>query len=529
MSEGDGNMWQADLENGNYKNPIIYADYSDPDVVRVGEDFFMTASSFNFTPGLPILHSKDLVNWKVVSYALDRMPFENYNLPQHGKGVWAPSIRYHEGEFYIYFGAPDEGVFMVKTKDPFGKWEEPVLVQKSLGWIDTCPLWDDDGKAYLVHAFAKSRCGIKSILHVNKMAVDGTHLLDEGVMVVDGRVNNPTLEGPKFYKRNGYYYIFAPAGGVEKGWQMVYRSKNIYGPYEERIVLAQGDTPVNGPHQGAWVELENGESWFIHFQDLEPYGRIIHLQPVKWVDDWPQMGENVDEKGLGQPVLVHKKPNVGKTYPVRVPETSDEFMAPTLGLQWQWQANYDNVWYSLENHALKLYTKKFVAEDIRTLYRLPNLLTQMMQMPVFTATTKVTLKDDLVGDEAGLAITGYQYHYLALCHGEAGNYVKFVYGEKGQEEGLERIKIKVPVGTDSLYLRLEMYNEHNVLEDGIGQFYYSVDGEHYEKIGLPFYTLPGGWVGSKIGIYATNFEKADSKGYGIFDYMHIEEGLASSR
>ena len=353
-------MWTSDLGNGSYKNPIVYADYSDPDVIRVGEDFFMTASSFNFSPGLPILHSKDLVNWKVVNYAIERMPYPQYDLPQHGKGVWAPALRYHKGEFYIYFGAPDEGVFMVKTKDPFGKWEAPVLVKAANGWIDTCPFWDEDGKAYLVHAFAKSRCGVKSILHINEMSPDGKLLLDEGTLVVDGRMDNPTIEGPKLYKRNGYYYIFAPAGGVEHGWQMVYRSKNIYGPYEERVILAQGDTPINGPHQGGYVELESGESWFIHFQDLEPYGRILHLQPMRWVEDWPEMGEKVNADGLGQPVLIHKKPNVGKNYPITVPETDDDFDGDVLGLQWQWQANYSRNWYSLEDSKIKLYTRKFV-------------------------------------------------------------------------------------------------------------------------------------------------------------------------
>jgi len=516
-------MWTSDLGNGQYKNPIVYADYSDPDVIRVGEDFFMTASSFNFTPGLPILHSKDLVNWKVVSYALDRMPFKSYDLPQHGKGVWAPALRYHNGEFYIYFGAPDEGVFMVKTKDPFGKWEEPVMVKEALGWIDTCPFWDDDGNAYLVHAFANSRCGIKSILHINKMAPDGKSLLDEGTMVVDGRINNPTLEGPKFYKRNGYYYIFAPAGGVEKGWQVVYRSKNIYGPYEERITLAQGNTPVNGPHQGGFVELESGESWFIHFQDLEPYGRILHLQPITWVDDWPHMGQNVNEAGCGEPVLVYQKPNVGKTYPITVPETSDHFESKTLGLQWQWQANYNNDWYTLENQGLTLYTKKFVSDEISTLYELPNLLTQMIQMPVFNAIVKVKLNAQSEKDQCGLALTGKSYHYISLIHEADGNYVQFVEGGEQGKGSFERIKIKRKIEGDTIYLRAHMHNESNVLEDGIGQMSYSVDGIHFENIGLPFYTYPGGWVGTKIGLFATNFIQNNSQGFATFEYIEIEE------
>lgn len=517
-------MWTSDLGNGQYKNPIIYADYSDPDVIRVGEDFFMTASSFNFSPGLPILHSKDLVNWKVVSYAIEHIPFEEYHLPQHGKGVWAPSIRYHDGEFYIYYGAADEGVFMVKTKDPFGKWEAPVRLKEIKGWIDTCPFWDEDGKAYLIHAFAKSRCGINSILHINQMTADGTKLLDEGQLVVDGRLNHPTLEGPKLYKRNGYYYIFAPAGGVEKGWQVVFRSKNIYGPYEERKVLDQGSTSINGPHQGGFVELESGESWFIHFQDLESYGRILHLQPVKWVEDWPQIGEHIDDKGCGEPVLVHQKPNVGKDYPITVPQTSDHFTEDTLGLQWQWQANYHNEWYKLEEEKLKLWTKKFESNEVSTLYELPNLLTQMIQMPAFHATVKVQLHAEKEKDLCGLAITGKRYHYVALIQEADGNYVMFVEGEeKENNKGMESIKIKRKVEGDTLYLRVHMYNEHNVLEDGIGQFSYSMDGIHFENIGLPFYTYPGGWVGSKIGLFATNFIYSDSRGYGAFEYIEIEE------
>lgn len=526
--KGEYKMWTADLQDGNYKNPILYADYSDPDVIRVGEDFFMTASSFTYSPGLPILHSKDLVNWKVVNYALERMPFKTYDLPAHGKGVWAPSIRYHNEEFYIYFGAPDEGIFMVKTKDPFGKWEEPILVKEALGWIDTCPLWDTDGQAYLVHAFANSRCGIKSILHVNKMAPDGKSLLDEGVLVADGRVNHPTLEGPKFYKRNGYYYIFAPAGGVEKGWQVIFRSKDVFGPYEEKVVLRQGDTPINGPHQGGLVELESGESWFIHFQDIEAYGRIVHLQPVQWVDDWPLMGEKQDAEGVGQPVLLHKKPNVGKEYPVVVPETTDEFDTPIFGLQWQWQANWREEWYSLtarEGH-LRLYTQKTVSDDISTLYELPSVVTQMFQMPVFRTTVKVELSAAQAFDQAGLIITGNTYNYLSLIKGDDGYDVQYVQGKgdkNGIEETIEKVIDSRRVDTPTIYFRVNIHNEHDVLEEAIGQFSYSLDGEMFEVIGEAFHATPGGWVGAKIGLFGANFVNGTSVGYVDFDWIRIEE------
>lgn len=309
-SEKLGAVWQPDQDDGTYRNPILYADYSDPDMIRVGEDFFMVASSFAMSPCLPVLHSKDLVNWKIVNHVFRTFPDSSYDLPRHGDGVWAPSIRYHDGYVWVFFGAPDEGIYMSKTKDPFGEWSPLHLVKKVKGWIDPCPFWDDDGKAYLVHAFARSRIGFKHILQVCEMKPDGTELLTEGTYIFDGTENHPTIEGPKIYKRDGYYYIFAPAGGVPTGWQSILRSKNIYGPYEDKIVLAQGNSPTNGPHQGAWVELENDEHWFIHFQDKGPYGRITHLQPMTWTDDgWPQMGINQTVDGVGEPVLQWKKPS----------------------------------------------------------------------------------------------------------------------------------------------------------------------------------------------------------------------------
>ena len=211
--------WVSDQKDGTYINPVLYADYSDPDVCAVGEDFYMTASSFGCAPGLPILHSKDLVNWKYAGYALKQIePIEFFNAPQHGKGVWAPSIRHHNGEFYIYWGDPDHGIFMVKTKDPAGEWEKPILVKAGRGMIDPAPLWDEDGKVYLVHAWAGSRAALNSVITICEMNAEGTKVISDPVLVFDGNDGiNHTIEGPKLYKRNGYYYIFAPAGGVAPG------------------------------------------------------------------------------------------------------------------------------------------------------------------------------------------------------------------------------------------------------------------------------------------------------------------------
>ena len=211
-------VWVSDNKDGTYKNPILHSDYSDPDVIRVGEDYYLTASSFECIPGLQILHSKDLVNWTILAAALKRQPpFEHFAKPRHGEGVWAPAIRFHKGEFYIYYPDPDFGIYRTSAKNPAGPWTDPILVSGGKGLIDPCPFWDDDGKAYLVHAFAGSRAGIKSLIIIKQMNTEGTKALDEGVIVYDGHELDPTIEGPKVYKRNGWYYLFSPAGGVATG------------------------------------------------------------------------------------------------------------------------------------------------------------------------------------------------------------------------------------------------------------------------------------------------------------------------
>ena len=342
-------VWVADNGDGTYKNPILYADYSDPDAIRVGSDYYMIASSFNCVPGLPILHSKDLVNWSILNYALPaRLPDHVYDKPQHGKGVWAPSIRYHKHEFYIYYPDPDFGIYVIKTKDILeGQWSAPELVLSGKGIIDPCPLWDDDGKVYLVTAWAASRAGVNSLLTIFRMNSEGTKVVDEGKHIFDGHNDQKTIEGPKLYKKDGMYYILAPAGGVSTGWQVALRSHNIYGPYDTKIVLAQGKTNVNGPHQGALVETQMGEYWFLHFQDKGPYGRVVHLEPVKWIDGWPLIGIHQDSTGRGEPVTTYSKPAMNSPLPITMPAESDEFDSDTLGYQWQWQANARVTWSAL--------------------------------------------------------------------------------------------------------------------------------------------------------------------------------------
>lgn len=429
---------QADLGNGTYQNPVLYGDYSDPDAIRVGDDYYMISSSFSNAPAIPILHSYDLVNWKVVNYVCRHVPEFRYINPIHGSGVWAPAIRYHDGEYYVFFPMPDEGIYMSKAKDPKGEWSKPVNMMPEYGVIDPCPFWDDDGKAYLITGVAGSRKGYKSVLRMAEMAPDGTHLLSESKIIYDGRgTENDTIEGPKVYKKNGWYYIFAPAGGVKCGFQVALRSRDINGPYEDKIVMRQGDSPVNGPHQGAWVDTVTGEDWFLHFQDVYAGGRIVHLQPMSWQGDWPVIGvRNIKEQcgadvvaekkadcTCGEPVMTYAKPHTaktgaldasGKTVEICEPDNTDEFESETLGLQWQWNANDEDDWYEMlpQDSVIRLNAVK--TNRLRQLPDFRNLLLQKWPAPEFMCETKMNVRDLCEGDMAGIVSMGQIYGGLAV-------------------------------------------------------------------------------------------------------------------
>lgn len=490
-------VWVSDNGDGTYTNPILHSDFSDPDVVRVGDDYFMTTSSFTCSPSLPILHSKDLVNWELINYALPKqIPLDVFDIPQHGKGVWAPCIRYHNDAFYIYYPDPDFGIYMIKTKDPKSAWSEPVLVKEGKGLIDPTPLWDDDGTVYLAYAFAGSRAGIKSLLVIATMNEDGTKTNDDEVMIIDGHKDESTIEGPKFYKRNGYYYIFAPAGGVSTGWQTILRSKTVYGPYEKKKVLHRGNTTINGPHQGAWVTTQTGEDWFFHFQDKDAYGRIVHLQPMTWENNWPVIGVDQNNDGIGEPVLTYKKPNVGKTYPIVTPPDSDEFNQPKLGLQWQWQANPE-VYYGFPT-AMGHYTMycRPKPEDAVNLYTISNLLLQKFPAEEFTATTKMTFNSRHDNEEVGFIIMGLDYSYIRLKKVVGNLYLSQVICEDANKNKAETESDKIKIDTNTVYLQVK------VSKGGICEFFYSLDNKKFKSIGKAFKAREGRWIGSKIGFLA---------------------------
>jgi len=516
---GISRVWVADNGNGTYTNPVLHADYSDPDVIRVGNDYYMTASSFEDVPGLPLLHSRDLVNWTLIGHALPVLvPEAHFSVPRHGEGVWAPSLRYHKGEFYLYYPDPDFGIYLVKARHPAGPWSAPVLVCEGKGLIDPCPLWDDDGEAYLVHAFAGSRAGIKSILVVRKMNAEGTKTQDNGIVVYDGHELDPTIEGPKFYKRNGYYYIFAPAGGVASGWQTVLRSRSVYGPYERKVVMDQGATPVNGPHQGAWVTTQTGDDWFLHFQDKKAYGRVVHLQPLTWQKDWPVIGVDADGDGKGQPVLVHRKPHIGKTYPVQTPAESEEFNTVELGKQWQWMGNPKPGWVfpNPSKGSLRIFSDR-LPQGAVNLWQAPNVLLQKFPAERFCVTTKMSFHpNEMIREEAaGLTVMGSSYASIFIKNTKSGKQIVYAMCKDASKANVQEETVLAPSADTPVYLRV-------VVDAGAKcRFSYSLDGKIFTEVRGSFEAQPGRWKGAKVGLFCIRNEQTNDSGFVDVDWFRV--------
>lgn len=463
--EIDTEGW-GDQGDGTYRNPVLNADFSDPDVIRVGAKYYMVASDFHFL-GMQLLESDDMVNWRYISQIYRRFDEPGWDENAHyAGGSWAPAIRYHNGLYYVYFCTPDEGLYMTTAKDPHGPWAPLHLVKRVVKWEDPCPFWDEDGQAYL----GRSRHGAGPII-VHKMSADGKTLLDEGKTVYEG----PIAEGTKFLKRNGWYYLIIPEGGVGTGWQTVLRSRNIYGPYQRKVVLEQGFTKINGPHQGALVDAPDGSWWFYHFQETPVLGRVVHLQPARWQDDWPLMGVDYDGNGVGEPVSMWKKPIPSTSAPLL--QTDDDFSG-TLGLQWQWNHNPVDSHWSLTDRKGWLTLKAQPADSLKACR---NMLTQKVVGWLSESTTLVESSGD---NYAGLFCSGKLFRAVGLC--KDGIYVE----AGGQRQMVQKghfAKVWLRVTNDS------QQNRH--------QFSYSLDGEHFVSAGETFPMRGGYWKGIRTGLF----------------------------
>ena len=467
----------------------------------------------------------DLVHWRIAAHVLPRLGFAaGYDMvppftltdaaagpvgpgQRYGGGVWAPSVRYHDHKFYVYWPTPDEGIFVSTAQRMEGPWSAPVTVLAGPGYEDPCPFWDSDGKAYLIHA--KVGAGFL-ILH--RMSPDGMRVLDAGKTIVEDRTNLPVIEGPKLYKRHGWYYIFAPIGGVGSGGQAVLRAHNIFGPYEWRVVLVPGQTNVRGPHQGAYVETPAGQGWFIHFNSTGAFGRITYLEPVRWQDDWPVIGEPIGDLKQGQPVLEHGVPVVVPKAQQYHLQDADEFNSPTLGLQWEWNHNPDDHRWSLSARAGFL---RLQAGPAQYLVTARNTLTQVLQGPAMTVTARFET-DHLVDQQrAGLVLFGVRPAWIGVVRDAGSAYLTYASAgieTRGPMLSSTRVDLKAQVSADQTV-----------------RFAYAEDGASFQWFGPPTpLSRFSWWKGSRPGLFTylktTPGDAAGpaADGYVDIDWFHVE-------
>ncbi|MBR1871271.1 MAG: glycoside hydrolase 43 family protein [Kiritimatiellae bacterium] len=522
------------LNGATYVNPVLHLDFSDPDVCTTPDGkFIMTASSFGALPGLPLLESADMVNWRYVAHALEKHPFSTVS-PEHGKGVWAPAILYRNGRYVIYWGDPDRGIYRISAPAVEGPWSEPRLVLAGKGYIEPCPLYDDDGRVYLVHAFAASRAKMNSVLAVCELDADETAPISQEVLVYDGIADgNFTAEGPKFYKKDGEYWLFFPAGGVEEGWQVAARSKSPFGPFAARTVLRQGKTGINGPHQGAWVRTADGEDWFLHFSDRGAYGRIVYLEPMTWDGEgWPVIGNG------GEPVEEWTMPSCAVRGQEESPQTSDTFDTPQIGLQWQMLGkSAQQTLFATPCGFARLYSTPLAAAGKGSFgkrtnfWRTPNVVVQKFPAPSFSATMKARICAKADGEEAGLAVHGLDWARLGLK--AVGDSFDVVYtecfdaenggGEKSRVLG--RIQAAIvsagirSVKASDIWLKVEVKEKNS---RPVCVFSWSLDGEAWNACPGTFIARQGKWIGATMGFYAVMAPECIDCGWIDVDSFMVE-------
>jgi beta-xylosidase len=498
--------WPAwgDQKDGTYRNPILPADYSDLDCIRVGSDYYAISSTFQYSPGMVILQSKDLVNWSIIGHAINDVteigPDLNWDrMNRYGRGVWAGAIRHHAGKFWVYFGTPEEGYFMTTATNPAGPWEPLHRMTKEGGWDDCAPFWDDDGQGYFVGTHFKG--GYKTWLY--KLTPDGRDPIPESRVLINEGAGR---EANKLYKINGTYYHFYSESGRDGRSVMMQRSKNITGPYTEKRKLGHVQRESHEPNQGGIVQTEKGDWFFMtHHGHGDWEGRPASLIPVTWTDGWPVLGK-VGSDGIGTMVWTGRKPVQGG--PLLVPQSDDNFSGPRLGVQWEWNYQPRADKWSLSEHPgwLRLHAwKPLRNDDLKTA---GNTLTQRVMR---AARNVVTVELDPSGMDDGqvAGLCHYNRNYATIA-------VRREHGALVVETARNQTILRGPaVAAKPLWLRSEWDL------DGLCRFSYSTDGKTFASLGEPYRFGWADYRGERIGLFSyNNSGDAGYADFGSFTYRY---------
>lgn len=509
--------WQSDNGDGTYTNPILNADYPDKSVIRVNDDFYMVSSSFVSFPSVPILHSKDLINWEIIGYvATDfKDTGKSYDLTNtfedYGHGSWAPTIAYRNGTYYVGIYQAHGKFIMCTATNPAGPYTQTVFNQ---GFHDPALFLDDDGTGYIISE--------ANDVKISKLSADYKSVINSKVTTrIEGITGDYMVEGTHVIKRNGYYYIFRNSTPSES-YTYCLRSENIYGPYDMRILLDGPKIPGGAQiHQGGPIDTNTGEWWFYAFQDGNGLGRRDILIPMHWEEDWPVLGDpstvkNVTIGGESYPIgevpVTYKKPDVGATYPILTIPNTDEFSSSELGLQWQWNHYPDNTKWSLSERSGYL---RLRAKNANNLWRATNTLTQRVEGPDCQGTIELDTSNMLDGDNAGLCLLNIPYGSIGVV--KTGGTKRIVAKINAKEDADGTITTGPVLNEDIVYLRADA----NLLTDK-ATFSYSTDNVNFKQLGgelnMPFDL--GFFQGDKFGIY--NFNTTESAaGYVDVNWFHF--------
>ena len=531
--------WTADNGNGTYTNPLFYDEFSDPDIIRVGNDYYLAGTTMHTVPGLVILHSKDLVNWENISYCFDRFDFNDdaFSLKNHqeiyGQGVWAPAIRYANGQFYVFTNINGKGLQCYTSKDIRGPWKHHNMQGRI---YDLSVLFDDDGKIYAIHGYGEVKCTEL------KPDMSGPIEETERTIIPEG---NAVGEGHHMYKINGMYYLIS-TDYLPNGRTLCSRSKNIWGPYETITITAdetfgyhaapitqvpQGvkyrigedgtkfgipavdkdATACTNIHQGGIVEDQSGQWWALLMMDFHSIGRTVTLAPITWKDGWPMLGL---EGNLGRAPRTWFKPNINTDNKPHAPyERNDDFNAKSLGRVWQWNHNPDNTKWSLNNGRLRL--QSMPAEQLMWAR---NTLTQRVIGPTSIATVELYTKGMKDGDVAGLGNINVPCSWIGIVRND--NTLTIRCFEQATNDTVDVVaKLK---STNKLWLRMVGDFDHDR-----AHYEYSLDGANYQQLGreMPLSYQLITFQGSRHALFAFN-HKGKKGGYAEFDNFTVEEPQA---
>lgn len=497
----------GDQGDGTYFNPLLPGDYSDIDAIRVGSEYYAVSSTFQYSPGIIILHSRDMVNWEILGHVTDHIerisPEMNWDkMNRYGKGIWACSIRFHQGKFWIYFCTPDEGFFMSTATDPAGAWQPLHHLWNTSGWDDCCPFWDDDGQAYLIATHYADEYKI----HLFKLSSDGMQIEMKSDSIIH---QSKGSEANKLYKINGLYYHYFSEVHDEGRVAMIERAANIYGPYEAKQLNHVHPSVDKEPNQGAFLQNDAGKWWFFTHQGTGDWeGRAACLLPVFWINGWPVIG-NPGADTIGNMVWHHQKPIPG--LPVIFPQTNDEFNKSSLAVQWEWNYQPRKEKWSLTERKGFLRLHAFMpAKNIsnenkyQLFFKAGNTLSQRSMR---TALSEVIIKVDITGMEDGQrsGLSHYSATYSSISIQQEAGIRTLVYDHDGDEtKGLQ-------ITTPFIWLKSVWgYNGKN-------QYAYSVDGKKFIQFGSTYQLAWGFYRGDRIGIY--NYNTGNEKGYIDVDFF----------